>query len=358
MKKAINPARKIMKRKLTSCFLFSLLLASVVIAPPESSAQSKVKRYELSKTSEAVSGQPYEKFSTRDRFGREIIFYLSKTASQNSLPLIAFIEGSGCRSRFEERSGKILPAGGHIVVADVFKDKARVLIVEKPGVKYLAQPPDGCKDSAEFNREHTLERWAEANEAAIRAARKLPQINKEKTLVVGHSEGGLVACRVARDLPEIVTHVSTIAGGGGSQLFDIVSLTRNGEFFDKVSTDPEQRVQYVLDEWKNIQADPGSAEKFFFGFAYRRWSSFLAASPIEELTRTRAKIYIAQGTADKAVDPTSADLLYAQLLAKNRQVTYDRVEGANHSFRIKDKPKTDGWQELFERIAEWFLRQT
>jgi len=47
-------------------------------------------------------------------------------------------------------------------------------------------------------------------------------------------------------------------------------------------------------------------------------------------------------------------LLYAQLIAKNKQVIYDRVEGANHSFRIKDKPKTDGWQELFERIAEWF----
>jgi len=68
----------------------------------------------------------------------------------------------------------------------------------------------------------------------------------------------------------------------------------------------------------------------------------------------RAKIYIAQGTADTAVDPVSGDALYAQLVAKNRSVTYDRVEGANHSFRIKDKPKTDGWQELFERIAKWF----
>ena len=237
-----------MKRKFYLYLLLSLLPALIIIAPPESSAQSKVKRYELSKTSEDVPGQPYEKFSTRDRMGREITFYLSKTASRSSLPLIAYIEGSGCRSRFEERGGKIRPAGGHIVVADVFKDKARVLIVEKPGVKYLSQPPDGCKDATEFNREHTLAGWAEANETAIRAARKLPNIRKDKTLVVGHSEGGLAACRVARDLPQIVTHVSTIAGGGGSQLHDIVSLARQGEFFDKVSPDPNERVQYVLDE--------------------------------------------------------------------------------------------------------------
>lgn len=347
-----------MKRQTNSCLLFLLLTALIVSVSHSAAAQSKVKRYAVSKESESISGEPYEKFSTRDRFNREIVFYLSKTFARNPLPLVAYIEGSGCGSRFEERNGKIRAAGGHIVVADVFKDRARVLIVEKPGVKYLFQPPDGdCRNSAEFNREHTLSRWAEANEAAIRAVRRLPNISKEKTLVVGHSEGGLVACRVALDLPQIVTHVSSIAGGGGSQLFDLLALARNGEFFNKVSPDPEKRVQFVLDNWKDVQADPLNAVKFFFGFAYRRWSSFLASSPVEELSRTRAKIYIAQGTEDKAVDPASAELLYAQLLAKNRQVTYDRVEQANHSFRIKDNPKVDGWQELFERIEKWFAPQ-
>lgn len=329
-------------------------MLALIIIYGESAGQSKGKRYEPSKTAQPILGQPYEKFRTRDRFGREITFYLSKAASQKPLPLVLFIEGSGCRSRFEERNGKILPAGGHIVVADVFKDKARVLVVEKPGVEYLAQPKDGCKDSAMFNRELTLERWAEANEAALRAALKLSSVGTDKTLVIGHSEGGLVACRVARDLPKIVTHVAILAGGGGSQLYDLIALARRGEFFDKVSPDPEVRVQYVLDSWKEIEADPMNAEKFFFGFAYRRWSTFLSSSPIEELSQVKAKIYIAQGTEDKAVDPTSADTLYAQLAAKNKQVTYDRVAGANHSFRIKDNPKVDGWQDLFERIAKWF----
>lgn len=344
------------RQKVIAYLLCPLLLGLVIFTPIESAGQSKVKRYEPTKSPEPVPGQPYERFFTRDRFGREIIFYLSRTTGgQNPLPLVVYIEGSGCGSRFEEKDGKIRPAGGHIVVADVFKDKARVLIVEKPGVKYLAQPQGGCKDSLEFNREHTLERWAEAVEASTRAAHRLPQISRDKTLVVGHSEGGLVACRVARDLPQIVTHVSTLAGGGASQLYDLLTLARQGEFFDEVSSDPEVRVRYVVNKWKEIEANPMSSEKFFFGFAYRRWSTFLATSPIEELATVRAKIYIAQGTEDKAVVPTSADALYAQLVAKNKQVVYDRVEGANHSFRIKDRPKVDGWQELFERIAKWFI---
>ncbi|HEY9282679.1 MAG TPA: alpha/beta fold hydrolase [Pyrinomonadaceae bacterium] len=344
-----------MKRTPPSRPLLSPLLMLMLTAPNCAGAQTRVKRYEPSKRPEPVAGQPYERFLTRDRFGREITFYLSKTgADRNPLPLVAYIEGSGCGSRFEARGEKIRPAGGHIVATDVFKGSARVLVVEKPGVRYLFQPEGGCKSSAEFNREHTLERWAEANEAAIRAARKLPQIDKSRLLVVGHSEGGLVACRVASELPEIVTHVSTIAGGGASQLFDLIALARKGEIFDDVSPDAEECVQYVLGKWREIESDPTSAEKFFFGFAYRRWSTFLAASPIEELSAARAKIYVAQGTADAAVDPASADALFAQLVSKGKQVTYDRVEGANHSFRIKDKPGTNGWQELFERIRKWF----
>lgn len=346
-----------MKRIASLCLVYSLLLSPCLAAARGAASQAKPGRYRPSRNREDVPGQPYERFSTRDRFGREITFYLSKAgAGTNPLPLVVYIEGSGCGSRFEERDGEIRPAGGHIVVAEAFKDRARVLVTEKPGVKYLSQPQGGCKEAAEFNREHTLERWAEAVEASLRAARKLPRVGGGGTLVVGHSEGGLVACRVARDLPQAVTHVATLAGGGPSQLYDLIALARRGEFFDEVSADPEARVRYVLGRWQEIQADPSSADKFFFGFAFRRWATFLASSPMEELSRTRAKVYIAQGTADRAVDPTSADVLYAHLAAKNKQVLYDRVEGANHSFRIKERPKVDGWRELFDRIAEWFMR--
>jgi pimeloyl-ACP methyl ester carboxylesterase len=336
-----------------------LLAAALSFGAGLSVAESADTPDELSADGEKIPGQPYEKRTTHDRFGREVTFYLSETvapAGGDSLPLVAYIEGSGCGSRFEERNGRIRPAGGHIVVAEVFRGRARVVVVEKPGVEYLAQPQGGCEEMEEFNREHTLERWAEANEAAIRAVGALPGIDNRRTLVIGHSEGGLVACRVARDLPEVVTHVASIAGGGLSQLFDILALARRGEFFDRVSDDPERRVQHVIDEWKAIQADPMNDRKFFFGFAWRRWSTFLASSPLEELADVPARIYIAQGTADLAVDVASADALHAHLLARNKPVQYDRVEGGDHSFRIEGKPEVDGWEELFGRIGEWFDR--
>ncbi len=255
-----------------------------------------------------IPNQAYERLTTRDHFGRGITFYLSRVPQTSSpLPLVIYIQGSGCGSLFERKDAKVFPKLGHATLVDVTRGKARVLIVEKPGVAFLEQP-ENCGPASEFNREHTLERWAEAVESALRAARTLGQVSSDRAEVIGHSEGGLVACRVARDLPGIVTHVSSMAGGGPSQLFDLIELERRGAYFRNVSEDAAARVHYVLSQWREIQAEPMSAEKFFFGFSYRRWSTLLAASPIEELKKAFAKIYLAQGLDDEAVVPESSDV--------------------------------------------------
>jgi len=333
-----------------------LLIALCAFGIISVKAQSRAATYEPQRDRVLVPKQPYERYFTRDKFGREITFYLSEArAKQDALPLVVYVQGSGCTSLFARRNDRVAPTSGHITVQQVTEGKARVLIVEKPGVKFLDDPQAGCTSGSEFSREHTLDRWAEAVEAAIRAARKLPQVRKDKTLVIGHSEGGLVASRVARDLPAVVTHVASLAGGGVTQLFDLLTLARKGKFFRQISEDPEARVKYVLEQWQAIQAEPLSTEKFFFGFAYRRWSSLLASSPLEELSRVRAKIYLAQGVDDDAVDVASGDALFAQLQAHGKQLVYDRVEGADHSFNIKGKQEINGWQEEFVRIVAWYL---
>src|SRR5205823_12330596 len=103
--------------------------------------------------------------------------------------------------------------------------RARVLVVEKPGVQFLDESPhagmgEGC--SEEFLREHTLPRWAEAVSASLEAARALPHTDPSRLLVVGHSEGAIVAARVAAENPH-VTHVACLAGGGPPLPYDLVA---------------------------------------------------------------------------------------------------------------------------------------
>lgn len=306
-----------------------------------------------------IPGQPFTRHATTDRFGREITFYLSEEPDASArLPLVVYIHGSGSQSLFGKRGDRIIPQAGQGTVADVARGRARLLIVEKPGVKFLDTPERGggaTEASEEFAREHTLDRWAEAVGAAIKSAREMPQIDPQRVVVIGHSEGGLVACKVAAD-NNFITHVACLAGGGPTQLFDLVELAREGKFAAPVSEDPEVRVRFIYDEYAKVVADPDSTTKQFMGHPNRRWSSFLASSPMQELARTDAKIYIAQGGKDAAVHPMSFHMLRAALFAQGKDVTVDFVTQADHSFNIVDesgKPVKSDWDGLIARILAW-----
>lgn len=238
------------------------------------------------------------------------------------------------------------------------KGRARILIVEKPGVKYLDDPPPVRpveKASPEFLKEHTLPRWAEANVAALRAAWTLEGVEPGRTLVVGHSEGGIVAARVAAELPK-VTHVATLAGGGPSQLFDFVANNARTRPGDKPG-DAARRVQRVLDEWAGVLKDPESTSRFWLGHPYRRWSSFLKHSVTGELLRARARVYAAHGTRDPVIPVAAHDVLVAELRARGREVTAERLEGADHGFQtegMKEGPPA-GMRAVLGRVLNWFL---
>lgn len=234
------------RKRSSSCRIALAALCTWGVAGLRLPAQTEDAQAITVKDAGPVSGQPYERFATRDHFGRGITFYLSRVPQTSSpLPLVVYIQGSGCGSLFDRKDAKVFPKLGHATLVDVTRGKARVLIVEKPGVAFLEQT-ENCGQASEFNREHTLERWAEAVESALRAARTLGQVSSDRAAVIGHSEGGLVACRVARDLPGIVTHVVSMAGGGPSQLFDLIEFARRGAYFRNTSEEAAARVRRAL----------------------------------------------------------------------------------------------------------------
>jgi pimeloyl-ACP methyl ester carboxylesterase len=311
-------------------------------------------------TTAAKLGIPFDRYLTRDSLGRTITFYLSTrphSPSSAKLPVVLFIGGSGCQSLFR-KLGEHVGGGPQNLLLAQAKGRVRVLAVEKLGVKYLDapdQPGSAVGGTEEFLKEHALSRWAEANIAALKAVWALPEIDASRSLVVGHSEGGIVAARVAAELPQ-VTHVASLAGGGPSQLFDFVFRASQAGPEDKPG-DAARRVQEVHDEWAKIQKSPDSISQFWLGHPYRRWSSFLASSVLQELLRTKARIYVAHGTRDTSVPVVSYDILVTELSTHRREVTCERLEGADHGFQTEDMPKGPpvGLQALIGRLLAWFL---
>jgi|SRR5579864_2872590 len=310
-------------------------------------------RYQPLRDPQSPPGIAYTRYFTSDRFDRRITFYIDGKQDER-LPLVVSVLGSGAFSNFIRRGDQILDA--HRTVRELFAGKAHILIVEKPGVEFLEQHPNpgtATEGSLEFRRQHTLERWSEAVSAALRAARSLPLSDPRLCLLIGHSEGGIVVARGAAENP-FVTHVATLAGGGPTQLFGLLEAARGGSLYDH-DLNPDAQVAKLLAEVAEIRSDPDNSEKFFLGHPYRRWSSFWKSSTLEELLRTRARIFIAQGTADQNVSVTAFDVLYAGLLAQDRDVTARRIAGADHGFGFANDPSRDGWNEIYLAVRNWFL---
>lgn len=305
-------------------------------------------------------GTPFQGYTTKDKFGRTINFYVSRPPRQEpgkKRPVALFIQGSGCQSLWRKQDDRVTGGYQNILLKDPCS-AVRVLVVEKPGVKLFdrgARPGSAEGGSPEFLREHTLERWAEANCAALQAAWTLPGVDPSRALVIGHSEGGIAAARMAADLPK-VTHVASLAGGGPTQLFSLVEAQSIPRAGDRPG-DAERRAEAIYVEWDRIKTEPESTQRFWLGHPYRRWSSFLKYSVIGELARSKARIYLVQGTRDTSVPVTGHDVLVAELRAQGRDVTAERLEGADHGFRLPTMPQgsPDGMQAVFLRVLRWFM---
>ena len=200
---------------------------------------------------------------------------------------------------------------------------------------------------SQFFYEHTLERWGEAIVAAIRSAQALRTIDSSKTLVVGISEGGMVAVRVSRTLAD-VTHAASLSGGGANHMFVL------SEYVRRRGIDAEKAVYGC---WQQVQGDPGSATKFCLDHSYHHWSSFYRTSLIEESLQSSASLYFVHGTKDEQNFVAAFDVLRAELAAKGRKAVFERLDGAGHSLDLPSQTPPEGLVAVLGRLATWFLAE-
>jgi predicted esterase len=296
--------------------------------------------------------QPYFKYVLNAGKSDSIIFYLSEFTSPQQLPLIVYVQGSGNGSLFaKNETGQILPKAGHITWANLAMTKARILIVEKPGVHYLQQD----ENNETFDAQFSLNSWAKRIEEVIYSVLKTEKIDSTQILVAGHSEGGIIAAKVVNDLGSLVSHTVILAGEGPSQLYSLYKFAEKGVFFGAENSTSKQRIDSLKKTWQQILSEPASVKKKFWGFTYLRWSSFLKTSVVNELQQYKGKVLILQGEADENVHPESANILYTSLLAKGCKVELDMIEGADHSFNIISNPAVNGWDMVIQKCINWFF---
>jgi len=188
-----------------------------------------------------------------------------------------------------------------------------------------------------------LHRWLEALSASLKSTRKLPGFDTRRTLVVGHSEGALMAAALAAR-HSFVTSVACLAMGGPNQLDDFFHEARIGN--------PE--MQSLKSRWQEIQRHPTDHNRMWLGHAYPYCATFMTPSEGQLLSQTTAKVFIAKGSLDGTKPQQDLDYIEAKLLSQGRNIDSHLIEGANHGFQHPNNSSIDGWRDILSKVVDWF----
>jgi predicted esterase len=294
-----------------------------------------------------IAGTSFERRVVQDRSKRDIAYYVSRPKS-GTAPIMLVIQGSGCTPVLTIRDGR---ASSSIYNLEKFArdGKFTVIAVEKPFSGFVVQTgsTENCSDA--FNEDFTAESWRDALQAALNDARKASWVDHTRTLLLGSSEGAVMTSVVAANDPTI-TDVISISGSGTTQLFDFIAQAYGDCFNASVClADIEKNVSA-------IKADPQSHTKFAWGHPYKRWTSFFNIDPGELLLKSKARVYVAIGTADEVVPAISQELAATKLLLAGRDVTVRRVADGTHSLNRRNAGNRDELDRELRIALAWFSR--
>lgn len=280
-------------------------------------------------------------------------YYLS--APRQKAPLVLFIQGSGCVPPFVGLGTPNRYSTIYNWLPLASQGRYAVMAVDKP---YQSDEPqkgpggsaEGC--AGQFNEHFSYDSWLATLKRAVRHALLRPEVDARRVLVIGFSEGAPMAAGLARALPE-VTDVVLVAANGPSQLYDFAANIHRSNDSD---ADKLRRLQELDDQFRAISADPSSASKFAWGHPYLRWSSFFAQSTADNLAQSKARVYLVSGMRDSSVPILSTEVLYAQLRAQGRDVTFRRVPLAGHNLLPEGHPMNEVQAE-YDAFMAWFERR-
>lgn len=330
--------------RMSSIFLGLLLAASVSVASNAHAAEAErretfdFKTWSIQRITLPQAGQP------------AVSYYLSPPKTK--APLVLFVQGSGCIAPFsglgtDNRSASIFP-----YVGLAMGGRFAVMAVDKPyqtAGRQDGEPNGALECSAEFNKHYSYDTWLATLRTALQHALARPDVDPSRVLVVGMSEGGVLAAGLARAMPQ-VSAVALVGSSGTTQLYDMIASTYQGSGSD---ADKLKELQLIEATVKQIMAEPDSVSKFAWGHTYRRWSSFLAQSPADNLLQSKARVYIASGMQDKSVPILSSEAMYAQLRMRGRDVTMVRVPGGSHDL-LTEAGGREQVQQEYDAIVRWF----
>jgi len=309
----------------------------------------------------------FEKYSQRIEQLGEVNYYLSSDSTNTKKPLLIYLDGSGAFPLFQKLDAGI----GSTVVIDFqqLRNDYKILLISKPGVPFIdTVESDGngfpiYKEPTEYKEKISLSWRVESANSIINNLIIKEKIDTSRIVVLGFSEGAQVAPKLAKENDNI-THLLLFGGNGLNQLLDPIINARLKATRGQISEiDAQKEIDSLFIEYKRLYDEPNNTKKQWWGYTYKRWSSFTETDPYKYLLELNIPIYIANGSLDEN-SVLSADYIQLEFIKnKKENLTYKTYPNCDHQFNeiitengqfVEAKPKLD---IVMKSAFEWLKKQ-
>jgi len=270
---------------------------------------------------------------TNNLAGISLSATLTTPQGDGPFPLAVLVSGSGP----QDRNSTLLGHEPFLVISDR---------LARAGIAVIRYDDRGVGKSKGVHMKSTSKDFAGDTKAVIEHAKNLPNIDKGRIGIIGHSEGGMIAPMVASEDSEVGFIVSL--AGPGIPIADLMTnqnvliLEKAGMTKEGLATTEENlpKVYSIVNQDKEDQQllAPNKASYYtqlaqsFFSPWFRY---FLAYDPTDTWQKVNCPVLALNGSEDIQVEAKSnINAIKSNLeLAKNKNVTIEIIEGLNHLFQ-------------------------
>lgn len=254
------------------------------------------------------------------------VFYQALNNPDSASPIVLFIGGSGFTSYKWYLNDYF----------STWKSPIMLFAIQKLGIKKFSNELLS-KPNNQFLKHNFFGQWVADYSEFLGLAKELGIFKNRKIIVMGVSEGGLLASYLGKNF-ELIDMV-ILCNSGLMETKEELQLIANKNGF-------KGSIQPIFNQ---ISDDSISYEKYFMGQTYKYWYSLFNQSSFNYLNKLKKPILIVHGTKDANCPIESADLVYKL----ENKVDYYRINEMDHFYNKESRSIKN---QVFDSIEKWVLR--